>query len=523
MLKIYNGSENDIEIQKLKTFVIDDSLFPRMQKYVQENNVEEGTVFSVLDKTEKRLFLVIYQEDLIAGIKRKDLSDYLERLKNIDDLDFTLVDQYKKFFFLDVDNYSVAVAKLLLRHRPNTKIVFGDAKARYFFKEGQVKYLSSLYNAGRHMELTEKWMRGECAAYLDRLRALIGWKMLGMLKKAGDCCIVKADRRNHPGSGGEGVVYNSQNVVYSLIWKKSKRYFGEKNPDKQIIVLDYSCGREGIGSIAGSAFTHVMWMTGHGYVPVMNLHTYPNQYLNAPGENMWEYFFEPVSSVSVDDAYESENVIIATENDITRTDFHISPYQRKYVETIADYAADYRKIVRMNRETKQYIDEKVPKEIREGKRVLGVVMRGSDLRRDVSDRYHRKKQQEGIADAEAFLRACSYYKDQLKCEYIFLATEDAEYLEMAQSILDKILFVDQKRTAYDYANGENITLNEAMGQQDGKAAGRDYLSVIQCLTECRALLCNMMCGAVRLSQLWKTDKYELFRRIGRDGEQDLDK
>lgn len=133
MLKIYNGSENDIEIQKLKTFVIDDSLFPRMQKYVQENNVEEGTVFSVLDKTEKRLFLVIYQEDLIAGIKRKDLSDYLERLKNIDDLDFTLVDQYKKFFFLDVDNYSVAVAKLLLRHRPNTKIVFGDAKASVLY------------------------------------------------------------------------------------------------------------------------------------------------------------------------------------------------------------------------------------------------------------------------------------------------------------------------------------------------------------------------------------------------------
>ncbi|MDE6604087.1 MAG: hypothetical protein K2K90_18455 [Lachnospiraceae bacterium] len=159
MLKIQNFPKN-IDTQVLQSFVIDDNLFPRIQEFVQKNQVGEGACFSVLDKTGKQLFLVTYLEDLIKGAKRKNLSDYFERFSNIDDLDFTLLDRFQSFLFLEVDDYSVAVAKLLLKYRPNRKIIFGDVRAKYFFEGSKVKYLSSLYGAGRHMELTEKWMRG---------------------------------------------------------------------------------------------------------------------------------------------------------------------------------------------------------------------------------------------------------------------------------------------------------------------------------------------------------------------------
>ena len=47
---------------------------------------------------------------------------------NFEDLDFTLVDRYQKFLFLNVDDYSVAIAKLLLKYRPDKKIIleWGD-------------------------------------------------------------------------------------------------------------------------------------------------------------------------------------------------------------------------------------------------------------------------------------------------------------------------------------------------------------------------------------------------------------
>ena len=44
---------------------------------------------------------------------------------NFEDLDFTLVDRYQKFLFLNVDDYSVTIAKLLLKYRPDKKIIFG--------------------------------------------------------------------------------------------------------------------------------------------------------------------------------------------------------------------------------------------------------------------------------------------------------------------------------------------------------------------------------------------------------------
>ncbi|MDE6604088.1 MAG: hypothetical protein K2K90_18460 [Lachnospiraceae bacterium] len=315
-------------------------------------------------------------------------------------------------------------------------------------------------------------------------------------------------------------MYNSQNVVYSLMWKKMKRCFGGKNPNKEILVIDYPCDKEGLGSIAKCTFTHIMWMTGHGYIPVINLHNYPNQYLNDPGENMWEYFFDPVSSVTVDEAYESKHVIIATESDISWHDVEINPYQREYMNQLAGNA-DFRKIVKFNSVTRQYIDAKMPKEIREGKRVLGVVMRGTDFRKEVAVRYH-KEWRKDVVDPNIFLKVCSYYKDELKCEYIFLATEDAEYFEMAQKFFgEKLLSVEQKRTAYNFANMENINLNEAMGQKDGRTAGRDYLAVIQGLVECSSLIYNVKCGAVWLAELWKPDQYELVRCIDKNWEKEI--
>ena len=44
---------------------------------------------------------------------------------NFEDLDFTLVDRYQKFLFLNVDDYSVTIAKLLLKYRPDKKIFLG--------------------------------------------------------------------------------------------------------------------------------------------------------------------------------------------------------------------------------------------------------------------------------------------------------------------------------------------------------------------------------------------------------------
>lgn len=487
-----------------------------MQKYVCDVALEEGTCFPVLNKRGDFLFLLCYFEDLIAGIKRKDLSDYIERFQDIKGLDFTFLNQWRTFLFLEIEDYSVAIAKLLLEHYPDKKIIFTDKRIKYFIKDKKIRYSRICRNAGQYMEMTEAWMRGEGGSFWKRIKAFTIWKIIGWLKKRGTFCIIKADRRNHPDNST--VIYNSQNIMYSLLWHKTSSSYGEKNPEKTIIMLDYSCNDEGLVSIMNCAFAHVMWILERGCIPVINLNAYPNQYLNSEEENMWEYFFEPVSDVSVSDAYKSKQVISAIKNDMSWCDFHISPYQRKYMN-LFEYHAEFGRIIRINEETKKYISEKIPKEILEGKRILGVIARGTDFRKEAAVKTHKSWRCD-VVEIGKFLAACSYYKKKFNCDYVFVATEDMDYFNRFQDCFGQtLLSVSQKRVLYDYENQEFKPVKDLLKIEDGKRAGRDYLSVVQSLAACNVLLYNVECGAVRLAWQWGREKYELFQCIGADWEE----
>lgn len=512
MLKICDDRTPWTEVdkrQQSKTFTICRDLFSKVHAYVLEHKIQEGTCFPILDESGKFLFSVVFLEDLIADKRRKDFSDYEARFRNdVQNLDFTFLDRFRKFVFLEVEDYSLAMAKLILEYRPEKEVFFADKRAKYFL-DGRVKYPHLLYDAGKAMEMIEEWQRGNGGRFVNRLKAFAGWKFLERLRVQGDCCIVKADRRNHP---GDGIVYNSQNVMYSLLWKKKVRNFGEKNPDKEIVILDYPCQKEGLGSIAGYSFAHIMWMTKSGCVPVMDLHTLPNQYLNGADENMWEYFFEPVSQVTVEDAYQSKNVIVATESDISRCDVQINLRQREGLGEFA-YKKEFMETVRINRQTKEYIDTKVPPKIREGKRVLGVIARGTDYRNAAALKMGKPNRAD-VMEIDRFIGACDYYKKKLNCEYVFVATEDSDYFERFRNRFgEKLLSVPQKRVAYDYEHKECKYVSDLLAAEDGKEFGRNYLAVIQSLTECNALLYNVYCGAVKLAWLWEQDRYELFKRI----------
>lgn len=511
MIKICDNLIISTENKEIPSFPIGDDLFYKVHLYVRENNVSEGTHFSILDKKGRVLFGAVYLEDTIAGIKRKDLSDYHIRFRNdAENLDFTFLDRYQKFVFLGVDEYSIAIARLLLEYRPEKKIIFADKRAKYFLGTKRVQYLRYPRDAARYMELTEEWMRGNGGSFWERLKALAGWKILGWLKNKGICCVVKADRRNHPDE--DGTVYNSQNIVYSLLWKQRQRSFGEKNADREIVILDYACDDEGLGSIAKCTFAHFMWLTRGGYVPVMNLSKLPNQYLAAEGENMWEYFFEPVTSVSVEEAYQSRHVYVASENDISWCDFHINPYQRTYMKAFEN-SEEFRRIIRINQETKQHIERKMPKEIRDGKRVLGVVARGTDFRNAAAVKTN-KTWRENVVEIDRLIEACCHYKKKYNYDYVYVATEDQEYFDKFKNCFgESLLSISQKRVTYDYENEEFKPVRELLAAKNGKMMGRDYLSGVWSLTECTALLYNVECGAVRLAWQWKQGDYELFQCI----------
>lgn len=494
-----------------KAFAISEDLFIKVRDYVHANQVPEGVHFPVLDEDGLFLFSVCFAENIAIESKQTDFLDYERRFLEKENLDFSLLNQYRKFVFVETEEYSVALAKLLQKYCPEKRCLFLDQYARFFIKGNTVRTLPFKQIAGKSMLLLKRWIQGRKLGLLQRVLCLFLYKFVKCMEKRNKVCIVVPDRDYY--SYPIANIYQSTKMMYSLLWCGNKKTYGNRNEDKTIVILDYSCLKEGLVSIIKSTYAHIKWIREKGYIPVVNLHTYPNQYLNTAEDNMWEYFFEPVSEVSLREAYESKNVIIATENDIVLVEEKINPYQEKWWKQPLR-ADDLQKIVRLNAETKQYIKGKLPKML-SGK-VLGVVMRGTDYRKEAAEK-KKKEWRKNIVDADIFLQACIYYKEQLGYEKIFLATEDAEYFELfQQSFGDSLLSVEQERVSYDYKNNPYKEVSDLMNKKDGRIAGRDYLAVIESLAQCDALVYNISCGAVLLAECWNDSKYKLCKLIRAD-------
>jgi len=494
-----------------KKFYLSENLFLEARDYVYTNQAEDGTCFQVLNAKGEFLFWIQYTENLILGEKRNDFLNYEKRFSDKESLDFSLLDQYRFFVFTEAEEYSVAIAKLLQRFCPDKRCVFLDKRGKYFIKEKSVWFLPFCGVAGRYMEQLKRWMQGknQDIGFFNRVICLLLYRMMKYLERKSRVCIVATDKDYF---WPTDAVRNSPKLMYSLLWRTNIKSLGSQNKDKTIVLLDYPCYNEGLVSIVKWTYAHIKWFSEKGYTPVMDLHTLPNQYLNADNENMWEYFFEAVSGIPVKEAYKSANVISAVDNGIILGEGKVNPYQEKWINHPIN-TEEFNKIIRVNAETEAYMNAEIPQEIQQGKRVLGVVMRGTGFRKEVAKEWN-KEWREDVVDADTFLQACNYYKDELKCEYIFLATEDTEYFNMAREALgDTMLFIDQKRTTYDWINGKYIPFNQAVGLKDGKLAGRNYLSIIKSLAECSALLFNVNCGAVSMARYWNADRYEVVRRI----------
>lgn len=519
MIKICGNSAAEDGRAADKTFHLSENLFLEARDYVYANQVEDGTCFPVLDAKGKRLFWIQYKENLVLGKKRNDFPDYEKRFMDKEGLDFSLLDQYRKFVFTETEEYSVAIAGLLQKYRPDKQCIFLDKRAGLLVKGKTVRCLPLYGSAGRYMELLKKWMQGknQNIGFVNRVICLLLYRMMKRLERKNEVCIVATDKDYFwPVEN----IYNSAKIMYSLLWCINKKTMGDKNEGKVIVLLDYPCFFEGLISIARWTYTHIKWFQEKGYIPVVNLHTYPNQYLNSETENMWEYFFEPVSEISIQEACESKNVISAVDNGIILGESKINPYQEKWVKRLGE-SEEFNRIIKLNAETEKCIGEEMPKEIRSGSRILGVVMRGTGFRKEVAEKWN-KEWRKDVVEANLFLQACNYYKKELECEYIFLATEDAEYFEMAREYFDeKFLFIEQKRISYDYANKENIPVKEVLGLTDGKMIGRNYLAVIKSLAECSSLIYNVECGAVNMAQCWNEKGYELCKRIKADWKPDI--
>ena len=200
--------------------------------------------------------------------------------------------------------------------------------------------------------------------------------------------------------------------------------YGSLNPDKIIYIIRQTPGR-GLLSLVSSVICHLHFTEGSGLIPVIDFKNYKTEYndpefdsSDASGSlNAWEYYFEPVSGISLDEAYHSEKVILSE-----------FAYPKNYRDIITrepkvnDTGAKY---IRIKPELAEEIESSY-KRMLAGHKVLGVHFRGQDMKFMSNHFFPPSKKQMKYA-IDIALKDVGF-------DRIFVVTEDADYLDYLEKV-----------------------------------------------------------------------------------------
>lgn len=470
-------------------------IFVEARDYCAENHVPYGTYFPVLDENGECVYLLHYLENRIytdlhlGGVVQKWYFKYgLEN--NEMNLDYTLVESAGIYVFSELEEYTYAIAMILAKKYPEKSIIFLDERISYFPE------LVSVAICMKPIDIYE--MSGE-----ERYLWVISE---GILYEAGNTQdFLQKEKGMLPEHWIN--VYNSINVMYSIFWCSIKECFGAKNNNCTILVCEFSNKTAGLADYIKFVFACYSLAKKRKWKFVIDLSHKPNQYLMSETENMWDYFFETLSDIPIEEAYESASVIRTSINGMEFYEWAVLPYYRIRTWWNSEKVMSN---IKFNKETRAEIDKLMPKILKKNNEILGVILRGTDFRKEAREWWGKGKR---IANIDKVIQKCKFLMELYGYSHIFLATEDSKYFErMKEEFGDRCLSIDQKRVYHDYRKGYKAC-SELLDLEDGKSFGRRYLAISQSLANCKSLISNTYCGICWIAEGLNNSQYEYFEVV----------
>jgi hypothetical protein len=279
---------------------------------------------------------------------------------------------------------------------------------------------------------------------------------------------------------------SQKKVDQSLIGEKLK--FGEKNSDKTFLIIKINNSGLGLMAIYNCVLGYLRVAQNNGFIPVIDLKNYKNGYLEKDelGKvNAWEYYFEQPTRFSLDEVYQSANVIMAT--GLSPREASPIPLNYYYLTNPKVRANKYYSIIRESIKIKPEISEIIDenyKKLLEGKRVIGVVNRGSDM---INAKGHQIQ-----PDIQEVINKTKEMLLKWNCQYVFLATEEVRTLEIfKQAFGDQLLFNKSERVK-TYEKGIPFT-DVTFGRENEKfKKGLEYLTTVVLLSKCNCLIGSLV-------------------------------
>lgn len=278
--------------------------------------------------------------------------------------------------------------------------------------------------------------------------------------------------------------------------------YGEKNPDKTFYILSHPIHlRDGLFSFLFAFLEQMDYVEKNRYIPIVDMQSFWNQYLDEDKigvENVWEYYYQPLSEYSLEEVYESRNVILGYDDNCYKGN-----YEQKY--DIKRMSELYQKYIRYNPKVISLIQEEYRKRIDPDSKTLGVLFRGSDMSA------LKLKNHPIQPTVDEMIALIHQYMSEWGCQRIFLSTEDAVAVDRFKKEFGDILScTDQKRFGDTKETWlANINFDR---QNDRYLKGLEYLITIELLSRCDSLLAGICTGSI-CAQIMNNGKYRHLKMV----------
>ena len=226
-------------------------------------------------------------------------------------------------------------------------------------------------------------------------------------------------------------------------------------------------------------------------IPIADMQVCENayHYENEVGRiNTWEYYFEQPAGISVNEALAYEN--------FTVRDTVLCPNPRQYAPFYynQDGQLDYwRGICRKYIRFKPQVLERLTKlnEAAQGKRILGVLVRGTDyVALKPKDHPIPPTAEQAIAKTREVMQEKVF-------DIVYLATEDKNILAKFQEAFnEKLLLPEAQYINYDYDNPKFLADYDPDRKNDKYLRGLEYLVSMLFLSKCQGFITSITSGSV---------------------------
>ena len=266
-------------------------------------------------------------------------------------------------------------------------------------------------------------------------------------------------------------------------WRQRWIRRGKENPDKTFYVIRRATCKVGLFSYVMTNMGHIKFALDHGYIPVIDMQNNKNTYLaedEIGKKNSWEFYFKQPCGYSLLDISKSKNIILS--NGLVNHAINIPGAQIAYDDSqLALWKEIADRYVKISDEIVKEVEAKA-EELFDGKRILGVLARGTDYVRS------RPRKHPVQPETEQLIAKSKEIMETYQCDKIYLTTEDQQlFCEFEAAFGDKLTSMKVER--YQAGKGENINdIMHADRERDEYLNGKEYLESILLLSRCNCLV-----------------------------------